>query len=258
MATLALLTDFGDRDVFVGMMKAVIHKIAPACNIIDITHNIDSFNIKAAAFVLQKSVEYYPDDTVFVAVVDPDVGSDRRIIAAEAGSYRFVAPDNGVLSYVLAGLESRHVVSVENQKYFLSQVSRTFHGRDIMAPVATHLASGVALSDMGPSVNAYQVIPFPNLLKYSRSVIGEVMYVDKFGNLISNITRKDLPLGVELSQLRVTIGDTKHIKFTDHYAAGDGLSAIISGFGTVEVFVNRGSAASQFAQPLGATIVVEA
>ncbi len=257
MATVALLTDFGDHDGFVGMMKGAILRIAPDCNIIDITHNIESFNIRSAAFVLQKSIVYYPDDTIFLTVVDPGVGSARRIIAARGGRFSFVAPDNGILSYALTDQGECRVVSVENAKYFLCEVSPTFHGRDIMAPVAAHLAAGISIDKLGPEITSYQRLPIPNLLRHDRSVIGEIMHVDKFGNLISNIARHDLPRGIDFSQLRVTIGDAKHIKFSHHYAAGAGLSAIVSGFGTVEVYANRGRAADHFAHPLGMTIAVE-
>lgn len=257
MPTVALLTDFGDRDGFVGMMKGVILGIAPNCGIVDITHSIESFNLKSAAFILQKSVRYFPDGTVFVAVVDPGVGSGRRIIAAQTDRFYYVAPDNGILSFALMEQGMCRVVSVENPKFFLNSQSRTFHGRDMMAPVAAHLANGVEIDQLGPAFRSYQRLPIPNLLKRPDSVIGEIMHIDKFGNLISNISADDLPQRCDFSQLRVTIGDAKHIKFADHYAAGEGLSAIISGFGTVEVFVNRGSAASRFAQPLGATIAVE-
>jgi S-adenosyl-L-methionine hydrolase (adenosine-forming) len=257
MPTIALLTDFGDSDGFVGMIKGVILRIAPDCNIIDITHDIESFNIKSAAFILQKSVRYFPEGTIFLVVVDPGVGSGRRIIAAQSDSFRFIAPDNGILGCTLAEQGKCRVVSVENQKHMPADPVRTFHGRDIMAPVAAHLANGLGIEELGPEITSYHRLPIPNLLKHPQSVIGEIMRIDKFGNLVSNITLGDLPQGVGFSQLRVTIGDAKNIKFSDYYAAGEGPSAIISGYGTVEVFVNRGSAAAILAQSVGATIAVE-
>jgi S-adenosyl-L-methionine hydrolase (adenosine-forming) len=258
MPTIALLTDFGERDGFVAMLKGMILRTSPGCAIIDISHQVASFDIKPAAFILQKSFKYFPEGTVFVAVIDPGVGSNRRIIAADVGGYRFVAPDNGVLSYLLAGFDDRRVVSVENSFYFPGEVSLTFHGRDIMAPVAAHLANGVPLEDLGPLIDSYRVLPTLNLLKYRRGVMGEIVYVDKFGNLISNIAPSDLPADVEISQLHCIFGDAKSIKFADYYGAGEGLSAIISGFGTVELFVRQGSAAARYEQAVGATIAVEA
>ncbi len=258
MATIALLTDFGERDGFVGMMKGVILGIAPGCDIIDVTHHIESFNIKAGAFVLQRTARHFPTGTIFVAVVDPGVGSERRILAAHAGDYYFIAPDNGILSYVFSDYEEREIVSVDNSMYFREVVSATFQGRDIMAPVAAHLANGVNMTELGTATASHHVMPMPNLLRYRRGVMGEIVYVDKFGNMISNIARSDLPRDVEISQMHCIIGDAKRIKFVDHYTAGEGLSAIISGFDTVEVFVRLGSAAERFAQPVGATIAVEA
>jgi S-adenosylmethionine hydrolase len=239
------------------MVKGTIKRIAAACEIIDISHNIASFDIQAAAFILQKSVGYYPSDTVFLCVVDPGVGSARRMLAAQAGSYLFVAPDNGLLSYVLTDFAKKRVHAVENEELFLSNHGRTFQGRDIMAPVAAHLALGEALESVGSQVETYAYLKMPNLLKHGRSVIGEIVYVDKFGNLISNIAKNDLPRDVELTNFRCTVGDKRNIAFAGSYSEGKDLAAIISGYGTVEIFVNQGSAASRFNRPVGMTIAVE-
>ncbi|MGB5107644.1 MAG: SAM-dependent chlorinase/fluorinase [Candidatus Zixiibacteriota bacterium] len=257
MSTIALLTDFGDNDGFVGMIKGTIKRFAPDCEIIDITHNISSFDIRAAAFVLQKSVRYYPAGTVFLGVVDPGVGSARRMLAATAGGYYFVAPDNGLLSYLLTDFPQKQVYAIENEELFLPEHGQTFHGRDIMAPVAARLAAGLPLESVGPKVETYAYLKIPNLLKHGRSVIGEIVYVDKFGNLISNIAKNDLPRGVELTHLRCTVGDVKNVAFVNSYSEGRDLSAIISGYDTVEIFVNQGSAASKFSRVVGTTIVVE-
>lgn len=257
MGTIALLTDFGETDGFVGMVKGTIKSIAPDCEIIDISHKIANFDIRAAAFVLQKSVRYYPSGTVFLAVVDPGVGSARRILAVRAGEYYFVAPDNGILSYTLTEFPEKRVHAIENEALFLADHGQTFHGRDIMAPVAARLASGLALETVGPAVESYAFLKIPNLLKHGRSVIGEIVYVDKFGNLISNITKNDLPRDVELAHLRCTVGEARNIPFVNSYSEGRDLAAIISGFGTVEIFVNQGSAASKFGRAIGTTIGVE-
>lgn len=251
------MTDFGETDGFVGMVKGTIKSLAPDCEIIDITHQITNFDIRAAAFVLQKSVRYYPAGTVFLAVVDPGVGSARRIIAAQAGDYYFVAPDNGILSYTLTDFPEKRVYAVENEALFLPDHGQTFHGRDIMAPVAARIAAGLAIGMVGPAVESYAFLKIPNLLKHGRSVIGEIVYVDRFGNLISNITKNDLPRGVELTNLRCTVGDVKGIAIVNSYAEGKDLAAIISGFGTVEVFLNQGNAAGRFARAVGMTIAVE-
>ena len=257
MSTIALLTDFGDSDGFVGMIKGTIKSLAPQCEIIDITHKIDNFDVRAAAFVLEKSIRYYPAGTLFLAVVDPGVGSARRLLAAQAGDYFFVAPDNGILSYTLSGFAKKSVYSIENEEMFLPDHGQTFHGRDIMAPVAARIASGTPLDIVGPPVETYAFLKIPNLLKHGRSVIGEIVYVDKFGNLISNITKNDLPRDIELSNLRCTVGDVKNVALVNSYSEGRDLSAIISGFGTVEIFLNQGSAAGKFPKAIGMTIAVE-
>ncbi len=252
-----MLTDFGDNDGFVGMVKGTIKSIAPDCEIIDISHNVASFDIRSAAFILQKSAPYYPSGTVFLCVVDPGVGSARRLLAARAGSYLFVAPDNGLLSYVLTDFSEKNVHAIENEALFLPNHGQTFHGRDIMAPVAARLALGEALDLVGPAVETYAYLKIPNLLKHGRSVIGEIVYVDKFGNLVSNITKNDLPRDVELTDLKCTIGDKRDITFVGSYSEARDLAAIISGYGTVEIFVNQGNAASRFNRPVGMTVAVE-
>jgi hypothetical protein len=257
MKTVALLTDFGDTDGFVGMMKGEMLKIAPELTIIDITHHISSFDLRAAAFILQRSLSHYPQGTIFTVVVDPGVGSDRRIIAAQAGGFNFVAPDNGVISYALQGFQERKLVSVENSDIFLPNPSSTFHGRDIMAPAAAYLATGAELEALGPEIDSYRVLPIPNLLKHGHAVIGEIIYVDKFGNLISNITKDDLPQVEEHRKLTCIVGDGCVANFAASYSEGRGLSAIVSGFDTVEIFINQGSAASQFVNPIGTPLAIE-
>ncbi len=256
MKTVALLTDFGETDSFVGMMKGALLKAVPDLTIIDVTHQIASFDIRTAAFILERSIKHYPVGTVFIVVIDPGVGSDRRILAASAGGYSFVAPDNGVLSFVLRGCEDRRLVAIEHSELLPANPGKTFHGRDIMAPAAAQLACGRRLEELGNPLGTYQVLPIPNLLKHESHVIGEVMYVDKFGNMITNITKDDLPKGAEIDKLRVTVGNSVTTRFAESYSAANGLSAIISGFDTVELFINQGSAAAQFSQPLGTPVAV--
>lgn len=257
MKTVALLTDFGDNDSFVGMMKGAIHKVAPGVTIIDMTHHIESFDVRTAAFILERSLQHYPPGTVFTVVVDPGVGSERSIIAAQAGGHSFVAPDNGVLSYALQKYEDRLMVTVHESDLLPADPSKTFHGRDIMAPAAAHLARGVSLNELGRPIDTYHVLPIPNLLKHETHVIGEIMYVDKFGNMISNITKDDLPQIDENRKLKCIVGDGNIAGFAGSYSDGKGLSAIVSGFDTVEIFINQGSAASKFSNPIGTPVAVE-
>jgi hypothetical protein len=257
MGTIALMTDFGEQDSFVGMMKGVIAGRAPEVAVIDISHEIASFDIHSAAFLLQRSFHYFPPRTVFVVVIDPGVGTERKIIGAAAGGYFFVAPDNGVLSYTLSQFPERKIVSIENLELLTDRASSTFHGRDIMAPAAAHISGGGALADLGPVLGRYTVLLLPNLLKHERSVIGEIVYVDKFGNMISNIAETDLPSHDDLSELSCRVGDFRGLEFVTGYANASGLAAIVSGFGTVEVFLYRGRAAERFQDPIGTAIAVE-
>lgn len=257
MAVIALLTDFGNRDPFVGMLKGAILRVAPETEIVDLTHDVASFDIRSAAFILERSLSHFPEGTVFLCVVDPGVGSDRKIIAAQAQGRYFVAPDNGLLTYALSSAEQRELVDVTNTKYFAAEVSQTFHGRDIMAPVAAHLSRGVALSEFGPALGEYITLKIPNLLRKDHCVIGEILHVDKFGNLISNITERDLPPHNELSQLSCSLGAQQGLKLVRSYSEANGPAAIISGFGTVEIFSNQGKGFDQLEDPIGTTIAVE-
>ena len=190
MALITLLTDFGLRDEYVGVMKGVIAGINADARTVDITHQIDPQDVVHGAFILAASFSYFPRDTIHVAVVDPGVGSGRRILAVEAAGHRFLAPDNGLLERVLAGQADARVVSVENQHHFLSPVSQTFHGRDIFAPVAARLACGLPLQQLGPVVDRQTIVTgiVPWCCFSSNRVIeGVVVAIDRFGNLLTNI-----------------------------------------------------------------------
>ncbi len=184
---IALLTDFGDKDWFVGVMKAVILGINPNVKIIDITHEISPQDVRQAGFVLWNAYKYFPDKTIFVCVVDPGVGSERKIIAVETKKYIFIAPDNGLLDFVLSEVDVLRAVHVENKDYFLESVSSTFHGRDIFAPVSAYISRGVDLSELGKEVKLGTLkemfVKVSNVGDYE----GEVVYIDRFGNLITNL-----------------------------------------------------------------------
>jgi S-adenosyl-L-methionine hydrolase (adenosine-forming) len=185
--TIALLTDFGTSDTYVGVMKAVMAQICPDVQFIDLTHEIAPQNVTQGAFTLLNAYRYFAPGTVFLVVVDPGVGSSRRAIAVQADDYTFVAPDNGILSYTLSQLRDIHAVELTNPSYQLSQVSHTFHGRDIFAPAAAHRAAGVPIVQFGsPVTNLVQLSTSALQIQDSRFV-GEVLYVDHFGNIITNI-----------------------------------------------------------------------
>ncbi len=186
-ASIALLTDFGTHDTYVGVMKGVMQRIAPDVHFIDITHEIAPQNVQQAAFALLNSYRYFAPGTIFLVVVDPGVGSVRKPIAVQAGDYFFVAPDNGVLSYVLAEFEQVKAVELSNEAYQLRPLSYTFHGRDIFAPAAAHLAAGVPLSNFGIPVNDIVKLMLPKPIVENGKLNGQVLYNDHFGNIVTNI-----------------------------------------------------------------------
>ena len=193
MSIITLITDFGTCDHYVGVMKGVILGIAPRAVIVDLTHQLPRHGVSAAAFSLLTSHNYFPPGTIHVVVVDPGVGSDRRILAARSGKYTYVAPDNGVISYVL-DLDGEHEVRwVENLDYRLPMVSNTFHGRDIIAPAAAYLSAGVPLTELGEPAADIARLPSikPDISKHV--ITGRIVYMDHFGNLTTNISMVDLP-----------------------------------------------------------------
>ncbi|HUQ68079.1 MAG TPA: SAM-dependent chlorinase/fluorinase [Planctomycetaceae bacterium] len=186
---LTLLTDFGLQDTYVAQMHGVIAGIAPTARVIDLAHGIQPQNRLHAAVALVDAVEAFPDGTVHVVVVDPGVGSARRAIAAEIGPWRFVGPDNGVLTGVLDRWPLHRAVSLTKTRFFRPNVSRTFHGRDVFAPVAAQLATGVPMDELGePFVDPLVRLDWPRPTMSARQITGQVLVVDRFGNLITNIT----------------------------------------------------------------------
>ena len=167
---ITLTTDFGTHDGYVASLRGVILSIAGDCQIVDITHEVEPQNIRQAAILLSIAAPYFPPGTIHVAVVDPGVGTDRAILAVQAGGQIYIAPDNGLLAVIFERNVNSVVHKVENRSLFLPQVSRTFHGRDIMAPVAAHLAQGIALEDIGPRFDGYQRGLFPHPVITGNSV----------------------------------------------------------------------------------------
>ncbi len=219
---IALITDFGESDYFVGSMKGAILSINPEVEIIDITHNITPFDIFEAAFVLKFSYLYFPQKTIFITVVDPEVGSKRKILLAYWRNYYFIVPDNGLLSLVMEGEDKANVISVTSTHYFLSKVSNTFHGRDIMAPVSAWLAKGINIESFGEPCNDWLRLKFPEPRKIEEKVYeGEIIHIDRFGNLITNIPSSFIGSEIkEKGKLRIEIGGRAIEKFTRSYSEG--------------------------------------
>jgi len=244
-----LLTDFGLRDEYVGVMKGVILRICPAAQIVDLTHQVAPFQIGQAAVILRSSFRYFTAGTVHLVVVDPGVGTDRALLAAEADGHRFVAPDNGVLSLVLPAGAVRRVVRLDPSRFCRSVCSATFHGRDIMAPAAAHLARGLPLAELGSPMEPNPMPPAgwsPLRWDGKGRLAGSILWIDHFGNLVTNIGLEDMarlqPTGEE--RLVFTVGSHRIAGLSRTFAQVDAgrVVALIGSRGLLEVAVNRGDA----------------
>ena len=250
MQIITLTTDFGTRDWFVGTMKGVILGIAARAAIVDITHEIPAGDIRAGAFALAASYRFFPKGTVHVAVVDPGVGGARKAIAVQAANYLFVGPDNGVLSPALAREKIQSVHRLENTKYFLQPVSHTFHGRDIFAPVAAHLCRGTPAHKLGPAQKDFIRLAWPQPRVRQNRIEGQVVFIDRFGNAITNIENSHLPASGEgeISDNRKRLCPVK--LFYQSVPAGQAV-AVSGSSGFLEIAVNGSSAARRFGLKIG-------
>jgi len=243
VSPIALLTDFGHKDPYVGVMKGVIAKISPDTPVIDVTHEIRPQNVVQASFILTRTYHYFPTGTIFTIVVDPGVGGSRKAIAVRTRNYYFVAPDNGLLAPVLEKKEVLEMVEIANPRYILQPVSNTFHGRDIFAACAAHISHGIPLHEVGPPLYHYTGLDFPPIHVGRYMIRGHVAYTDHFGNLITDIDASLLDSRV-VSSIHFGQYELRGInKFYAESQPGE-LLAIIGSFDTLEIAVNQGSAAS--------------
>ncbi|MDD5093948.1 MAG: SAM-dependent chlorinase/fluorinase [Dehalococcoidia bacterium] len=243
---ITLISDFGTRDAYVGAMKGVILGINPAARVIDITHEIEPQNISQAAYILNSVHHYFPEGTVHLVVVDPSVGSDRRAIILRTDKALFVAPDNGVLSYVSGDMIEAAVIT--NSHFWLKPVSATFHGRDIFAPVAAHLSLGNPLYDFGAGTSSLVVLPsLQPKIEGDGTIIGKVVHIDHFGNLITNMKQSDLPEAV----LQIEVKGHVIQGLSSSYAKGSELLALIESNGFLEIALQNGNAAALLAARVG-------
>ncbi len=260
---ITLLTDFGLHDHYVGVMKGVIYNINPQARVVDICHEVRPQDILQAAFLLKASYSYFPKRTLHVVVVDPEVGTARRPILVSTESYYFIAPDNGVLSYIYQIEPVGEVRELNAAHYFLNRISQTFHGRDIFAPVAAWLSRGVAPSSLGDLITDYKKlhIPLPTLLKED-ILKGRILYIDRFGNLVSNITQQDFTAHLEKSPHKrfiIRIGDRNLTKLCQSYAEGSEkeLIALFGSSDHLEFSLNKGNAAKTLGIHVGAEVLVK-
>jgi S-adenosyl-L-methionine hydrolase (adenosine-forming) len=247
---ISLLTDFGASDHYVGVMKGVILGICPAAHLVDITHEIEPYAISEAAYTLAQAWRYFPDGTIHLVVVDPGVGSSRRPIlvttSAEAGGHLFVAPDNGVLTLLLDTAPIRKVREITVSRYFHQPVSQTFHGRDIFAPVAAHLASGVPPGRFGKAIENAVRLNFATPMTASRDKwTGTVLKIDRFGNLITNFRSENWrrlarqPFVLRAGKQRISRLAASYVE-----VMSDEVFLIEGSAGFLEISVNKGSAAA--------------
>ncbi len=247
-----LTTDFGSRDGYVGALKGVILSRCPDARIVDIAHGIEPGDVAAAAFVLAESAPYFPPDSVHLAVIDPGVGSARRALAARIGAQRYVAPDNGLLTRVLARERGGRAVALDRPAYWQPAPSAVFHGRDIFAPVAGALAAGTPLDAVGSALPLEALVraPWPTQRRTGEDWLGEIVYVDHFGNLISNLIPEGAPAdgSVELCGRRIAA-----VRGYSDVAPGE-LLALVGSSGLLEVARRGGSAADGLGVARGAVI----
>jgi hypothetical protein len=254
--TITLTTDFGHGDHFVGSMKGVILGIAPRARIVDITHDVQPFEILEGAFVIEQAYRYFPKKTIHVIVVDPGVGSTRRPILAEMAGQYFIAPDNGILSLIYGREAKKRVRHITNEKYFLHPVSRTFHGRDVFAPVAAHLASGVSPANFGKTIDNFTKLDtYKPARTGKRSWTGMVFKVDRFGNLITNLHIDEFAdVTTRRFELIAGLRTISRLASTFSECSPGELFVVVGSSGYLEVAVNEGSAAKMLGCASGSPV----
>lgn len=258
---ITLLSDFGLRDSYVTEMKGTILTICSDATIIDITHNVKKFNIKMGAFILASAAPHFPEGTIHVAVVDPGVGTKRRPIIVEAKNRIYVGPDNGLLILSAKNEGLKRVIHVTNKQFFHEKVSKTFHGRDVFAPVAAYLAKGVKSSKFGQEIIDFIKPTFVEPTINREKIRGEILHIDDFGNLITNISQTilDKTKALKRKQLQISIAKkSKILRFSGTYGdVSEGTALILIGsHGFLEIAVSLGSAKKVFNAKLGDAVNV--
>jgi S-adenosylmethionine hydrolase len=248
ISLITLLTDFGDRDYFVASMKGVILGINPQARVVDLSHHVGPQQVEEAAYLLKCTYRYFPDGTTHVAVVDPGVGSSRRALLVTTARHFFVAPDNGILSYVLAEESSVEVRQIENRQYRLDSEGTTFDGRDLFAPAAAWLTRGQAPGSFGRLIRDSVRLPIPEPRWQDKGLVGEVVYIDHFGNVITDFTSehiKEVQTATRRESPQIRIGDTTIPRLVTYYDEGQPShpSALINSNGQLEIFIKGGNAA---------------
>ncbi len=257
MPIITLLTDFGQRSFFPAAMKGVILGICPGASVIDVTHAVPEHDINAGGYALYATYRHFPAGTIHVAVVDPGVGSERRILAVEMQGYVILTPDNGLLSFLLKSSTPDRIFRVENRELMNKRVSPTFHGRDVFAPVAAHLANGVSVEEVGPETRQIKRLQISSAERTDFGVAGEIVSVDRFGNIVTNIRADLLPESAEARQ-KVVVRISGHtVRGISRTYADVGLGQLVAYIGStdlLEIGRNRGSARDVLGAGVGHTV----
>lgn len=256
-SVITLTTDFGLRDPYLSEMKGVILNICPDATIVDISHQIEKFDIRMGAYILASATQYFPRNSIHVAVVDPGVGTKRRAICLETHHGLFVGPDNGVLSLAAEAGGVERAYEINNRKLMLPKVSNTFHGRDIFAPVAAHLAGETSPSDVGPEIKDMLIPEFAKVIKEKNAIVAEVIYTDDFGNLVTNISRKEVDAIGRSKTLTLEVGDSRlTVDFRKTYGEVKAMKpvALLGSHGFLEISINQGNAAKEFRVKSGSKV----
>ena len=241
---ITLLTDFGLKDPYVASMKGVILSINPQCTLVDITHQVSPYDIKEGAFILAQAYSTFPKGTIHLSVVDPGVGSPIKPILFVTKNYFFIGPDNGLFTFALKREKLKKVIALGKMEFFLPEVSPTFHGRDLFAPVAAHLSFGIAPESFGRVIKSWNEISFPEPVLRQEKLIGEVVHIDTFGNLVCNIDYKNLLKFSKSRPFVIKIGKKTMRGLKKGYWEGkkDEPTALIGSGGFLEISVREGNA----------------
>jgi S-adenosyl-L-methionine hydrolase (adenosine-forming) len=260
---ITLLTDFGAADTFIGTMKGVILGINPEARIVDLTHEVPPHDIRSGAYLLSSATRYFPPGTIHIAVVDPGVGSARRPLLASTSTQHFLAPDNGLLSHVLADEPDAEIRELNAQKYFLAAIGPTFHGRDLFAPAAAWLSHGEPPAAFGPPAKDIVRLEVRRPALVKGRLVGEVQHIDRFGNLITNISYAELRGLADLDdwltlQVKIRRTTVKGLERCYADAKPKKLAALVNSDGWLEIFCNQARADKLAKAALGERVEVQA
>ncbi len=258
MPFVSLTSDFGLKDPYVAEMKATILSICPSAVLVDITHNVEKFNIRAGAFMIASAAPYFPAQTIHVAVVDPSVGTQRRPIILQTEHAYFVGPDNGLLILAAKSQGIRQIRQIESRRFMLPHVSPTFHGRDIFSPAAAHLSNGLAIEEFGPEITDFVEPEFTMVTRDKDQLSGVVLNVDDFGNIITNIHSRDIATFRETTVQVQLNSQVQQMKFSSTYADAKPKEpiALIGSHNYLEIALNQGDAAARFSVKAGDKITL--